>query len=253
MQLNRWNTCQPHGKQGDNHLEEPLQLSTGQIKGENHMNITIIGTGNMARGIGTRLLAGGHSVSLVGRAPSKAEDLAAQLQETARNGATVTAVDGGVLPGKVVVLAVHYTAVAPIIQQYGDQLASKIIVDITNPIDFNTLEPIVAPGSSAAEEIAKIAPAGSKVVKAFNTTFAEMLVAGQVAGQPLDVFIATDDEATGATVAQLVRDGGLHPIDVGGLARAQQLEALALLGITLQFRLNTGFQTGWKLLLPQQA
>lgn len=217
------------------------------------MNITIIGTGHMARGIGTRLLAGGHSVSLVGHEPGKAEELAARLREATRSGATVTAVDGGVLPGEVVVLAVHYSAVAPIVQQYRNQLTGKIIVDITNPINFATLEPIVAPGSSAAEEIAKVAPAGSKVVKAFNTTFAEMLVAGQVAGQPLDVFIAADDEVAGATVAQLVRDGGLHPIDVGRLAWAQQLEGLALLGITLQFRLNTGFQTGWKLLLPQQA
>jgi NADPH-dependent F420 reductase len=217
------------------------------------MNITIIGTGNMARGIGTRLLAAGHSISLLGHAPGKAEELAAQLKETARNGATITAVDGGVLAGEVVVLAVPYTAVGPIVQQYRNQLVGKIIVDITNPIDFTTLEPIVAPGSSAAEEIAKLAPAGSKVVKAFNTTFAEMLVAGEVAGQPLDVFIASDDEAAGATIAQLVRSGGLHPIDVGRLAWARQLEGLALLGITLQFRLNTGFQTGWKLLLPQQA
>jgi NADPH-dependent F420 reductase len=217
------------------------------------MNITIIGTGNMARGIGTRLLAGGHSVSLVGHQSGKAEHLAVQLRATAHNGATVTAVDGGVLAGEVVVLAVPYTAAASIVQQYGDQLADKIIVDITNPINFNALELIVAPGSSAAEEIAKVAPAGSKVVKAFNTTFAEMLVAGQVAGQPLDVFIAADDEAAAATVAQLVRDGGLHSIHVGRLSRAQQLEGLALLGITLQFRLNTNFQTGWKLLLPQPA
>jgi 8-hydroxy-5-deazaflavin:NADPH oxidoreductase len=217
------------------------------------MNVTIIGTGNMARGIGTRLLAGGHSVGLVGHEPGKAEDLAAHLQEAARSGATVTAVDDGVLPSEVVVLAVPYTAAALIVQQYYDQLAGKIIIDITNPIDFNTLEPIVAPGNSAAEEIAKVAPAGSKVVKAFNTTFAEMLVAGQVAGQPLDVFIAGDDEAAKATVAQLVRHGGLHPIDVGMLARGQQLEGLALLGIMLQFRLNTGFQTGWKLLMPERG
>jgi 8-hydroxy-5-deazaflavin:NADPH oxidoreductase len=217
------------------------------------MNIMIIGTGNMARGIGTRLLAGGHNVSLVGRAPGKAEVLAAQLRKVARRGATVTAIDDGLLSGEVVVLAVHYTVAVSIVQQYRDQLAGKIIIDITNPIDITTLEPVVAPTSSAAEEIAKIAPAGSKVVKAFNTTFAEMLVAGKVAGQSLDVFIATDDEAAEATVARLVRDGGLHPIIVGSLARARQLEGLALLGIALQFRLNTGFQTGWKLLMPGYA
>jgi predicted dinucleotide-binding enzyme len=79
------------------------------------------------------------------------------------------------------------------------------------------------------------------------SAFAEMLVAGQIAGQTLDVFIAADDEAAEATIAQLVRDGGLHPIIVGRLLRARQLEGLALLGISLQFRLNTAFQNGWKL------
>jgi 8-hydroxy-5-deazaflavin:NADPH oxidoreductase len=217
------------------------------------MNISIIGTGNMARGIATRLLAGGHSVGLVGRDPAKAAELAAQLQHAARNGANVSAIDNGVLPDEVVVLATPYTAAAVILQQYHDKLAGKVIVDISNPINFNKPESIVAPGSSAAEEIAKSAPAGSRVVKAFNTTVAEMLVAGQVAGQPLDVFIASDDESATATIAQLVRDGGLHPIDVGRLAWARQLEGLALLGITLQFRLNTGFQTGWKLLMPGLA
>jgi len=214
------------------------------------MNITIIGTGNMARGIGTRLLAGGHHISPVGNAPGKADELAAQLGRGARHGTTVTAVADGLLPGEVVVLAVHYIVARSIVQQYREQLAGKIIVDITNPIDIITLEPIVAPDSSAAEEIAKVAPAGSKVVKAFNTTFADMLVAGQAAGQPLDVYVATDDEAAGTTVTQLVRDGGLHPIHVGKLARARQLEGLALLGIALQFQLNTGFQTAWKLLMP---
>jgi NADPH-dependent F420 reductase len=212
------------------------------------MNVTIIGTGNMARGIATRLLAGGNGVTLVGRAPGKAKDLAAQLQNTARGAATVTAVDDGAFPGEIVVLAVPYPAIAPLVAQYAPQLAGKIIVDISNPIDFEALESIATPGSSAAEELALSAPAGAKIVKAFNTTFAGALLAGHVAGQPLDVLIAADDVEAKAAVAELAETSGLRPLDAGALRGARQLEAMGLLHIKLQFTLGTGFASSMKLL-----
>jgi NADPH-dependent F420 reductase len=213
------------------------------------MNITIIGTGNMARGIGTRALAGGNNVILVGHEPGKAESLAAELQSAAQGRASVQAASADAwIDGDVVVLAVPYTAAAPIVQQYGDNLAGKIIVDITNPVDFNTMSPAVAPGTSGAEEIAKAAPGGAKVVKAFNTTFAGTLLAGQVAGQPLDVFIAGDDADAKATISQLVTSGGLRAVDAGALHRARQLEALGLLHMALQFTLNTGFSSAVKII-----
>jgi len=206
------------------------------------MNITIIGTGNMARGIATRMLAGGNNVILVGHTPGKAEDLATELQRAAQGGASVQAAsEGSSKDSAVVVLAVPYAAAAPIVQQYGDQLAGKIIVDITNPVDFTTMSPALPGGTSAAEEIAKVAPAGAKVVKAFNTTFAGPLIAGQVAEQPLDVFIAGDDADAKTTISQLVTSGGLRAVDAGPLQRARQLEALGLLHIALQFTLNTAF------------
>jgi NADPH-dependent F420 reductase len=212
------------------------------------MNVTIIGTGNMARGISTRLLAGGNGVALVGRAPGKAKELATQLQSTARGGAMVTAVDGGAFPGEIVVLAVPYPAIAPLVTQHAAQLAGKIVVDISNPIDFEALESIAAPGSSAAEELALSAPPGAKIVKAFNTTFAGALLAGHVSGQPLDVFIAGDDAEAKAAVAALAESAGLRPLDAGALRCARQLEAMGLLHIKLQFTLGTGFASSMKLL-----
>lgn len=213
------------------------------------MDITIIGTGNMARGIGTRALAGGHNVTLVGHEPGKAENLATELQGIAKGGAKVQAAPSGApLNGDVVILAVPYTAAASVVQQYGDQLAGKIIVDITNPVDFSTMSPAVAPGTSGAEEIAKRLPAGTNVVKAFNTTFAGTLVAGQVVGQPLDVFIAGDDADAKATISQLVASAGLRPVDVGPLQRARLLEALGLLHMIVQSTLNTGFGSAVKVL-----
>jgi predicted dinucleotide-binding enzyme len=202
----------------------------------------------MARGIGTRALAGGHTVTLVGHEPGKAEALAGELQGAAQGGTVRAAADGAPLSGELVVLAVPYEAAAPLVQQYGDQLAGKVVVDITNPVDWNSMMPAVAPGTSGAEEIAQAAPAGARVVKAFNTTFAGTLAAGQVAGQPLDVLIAGDDDQAKAKVSEFVASGGLRAVDAGPLHRARQLEALGLLHMSLQSSLDTGYGSTVKIL-----
>src|SRR5215207_4111335 len=206
-------------------------------------SISILGSGNMARGIATRALAGGNSVQILARDADKATGLAKEL-----TGQVTTGRIGDPLSGDIVVLAVPYAAAAPLVAQYGDQLDGKVIVDITNPVDFTTFDSLVTPAdSSAAEEIAKAAPAGASVVKAFNTTFAGTLVSGQVAGQPLDVLIAGDDENAKQIVSGLVSDGGLRPIDVGPLGRAQQLEHLGFLHIAIQQPHNLGFGSAIKL------
>jgi NADPH-dependent F420 reductase len=208
------------------------------------MNVAIIGTGNMGRGIATRLLAGGHEVTLLDREAGKSEELARELGDSVNAGTF-----GDPIAGEVVVLAVPYDAAVPLVQQYGEELSGKVVVDITNPVDFQTFEGLVTPPeSSAAEEIAKAAPEGARVVKAFNTTFAGTLIEGRVAGQPLDVFIAGDDSGAKETMAQLVRDGGLVAIDAGPLRRARQLEELGFLGMTLQQPLGLNFQSAWKLI-----
>lgn len=78
-------------------------------------------------------------------------------------------------------------------------------------------------------------------MKAFNTTFATPLTAGEVAGHKLDVLIAGDDGDAKGKVAALARDGGLNPIDVGPLKRARELDAAGLLHVGVQNELGTGF------------
>lgn len=208
------------------------------------MHVTIIGTGNMGRGIATRLLAGGHEVTLLDREARRADELAREL-----GGSVGAGVVGDPIEGGVVVLAVPYDAAAPLVQQYGEEFSGKVIIDITNPVDWQTFDGLVTPPeSSAAEEIQKSAAEGARVVKAFNTTFAGTLVEGRVAGQPLDVYIAGDDAEARETVAQLVRDGGLVAIDAGPLRRARELERLGFLGMTLQQPLGLNFQSAWKLI-----
>jgi predicted dinucleotide-binding enzyme len=206
------------------------------------MNVTIIGTGNMARGIATRILAGGHSVTLLGTDAGKAEALAAELDGDVRSGRS-----GDPLAGDVVVLAVWYQAVDDVLATYGDQLAGKVVVDITNPVDPDTYAPLTIPEGSVAAQIAAKLP-GAKVVKAFNTTFAGTLVEGAVAGQPLDVFLAGDDEAAKDTLKQLATDGGLRPIDVGPLALAHHVEALGYLNMAIQPGLGTNYASAVKVL-----
>jgi predicted dinucleotide-binding enzyme len=101
----------------------------------------------------------------------------------------------------VVVLPTPYDAALDFAGIRGEELAGKVVVDITNPVDWTSFDRLVTPAdSSAAEEIAARAP-GARVVKAFNTTFAATLVPGEVAGHQLDVFLASDDEAAKGTVA----------------------------------------------------
>jgi 8-hydroxy-5-deazaflavin:NADPH oxidoreductase len=215
------------------------------------MNILIIGVGNMGRGIATRALAGGNSVTLYDEDSTKADAQSKELAGASGSRVTVSRNPAEAIKASdLVVLATPYAVSLTLARQLGATLAGKVVIDISNALDDTYTDLVTAPGTSAAEEIAKLLPASVKLVKAFNTTFAGTLVAGEVAGQPLDVFIAGDDEGAKKTVSDLVRSGGLNPIDVGGLNRARLIEALGLLGITLQSRLNTGFATGWKLLLP---
>ncbi|WP_026556189.1 NADPH-dependent F420 reductase [Arthrobacter sp. 35W] len=200
-------------------------------------NVTIIGNGNMARGIATRAIAAGRTVQILGQDAAKAQTLAAEL------GAGTTAGTTAESPaGSIVVLAVPFDAAKSVVTTYGGALAGKTIVDITNPVNFATFDSLVVePGNSAAEEIAALAPAGADVVKAFNTAFAGTLVAGEAEGQTLDIFIAGDSEAATAAVSSLVADGGMRPIVAGGLKRSRELEGFQFLVMTLQA--NPAFET----------
>jgi 8-hydroxy-5-deazaflavin:NADPH oxidoreductase len=187
-------------------------------------NISIIGTGNMASTIATLAVAGGNTVEVIGRDQSKAADLAKTL-----GGSTTTGEFGAVPTGDIVIVALGYSNVVPVVAQYGNALASKVIVDICNPVN-SAADGLATPdGTSSAREVAGAAPASAKVVKAFNTTFGAVLAKGQ----PLDVFIAGDDARAKAHVAEFIESLKLRPLDVGGLNMAHYLEGTGLVMIGL--------------------
>ena len=192
-------------------------------------DITIIGSGNMARAIGTRAVAAGRSLQILSRSPEHAAKLATELGADTRSGGL-----GDIPEGDIVVLALYFGPAKEVATHYGDTLSGKTVVEISNPTDPDTFDSLtVEPGSSAAEEIAALLP-GAEVVKAFNTTFAGPLAAGSTGGMPLDVFIASDSEDAANTVASFAAAAGLRPLRVGGLRHARELEGFQLLVMALQ-------------------
>ena len=213
------------------------------------MNITIVGPGNMGRAIGTRAVAAGHSVTFVGRTPESAKEAAEAVKASAQNGAQVSTANlEDVELGDVVVLALWYGTNKEVAHQLGEKLNGKTVVDIANPLNSTYDGLATAPNSSSAEEVAESAGSKAKVVKAFNTIYAGTLLAGEVAGEPLDVFIAGDDAEAKNKVAQLVKDAGMRPVDTGPLSRARQIEGMQLLHIVTQGTLGTNWGSALKIL-----
>lgn len=182
-------------------------------------SISIIGTGNMARAIGALAVAGGNAVEIIGRDQAKAAELAKGL-----GGSATTGEFGATPAGDIVIVSVLYADVVPVVTQYGDALAGKVIVDISNP--FNSAADVLAipDDTSIAQEVAKAAPASASVVKAFNTIFGVVLAQGR----RLDVFIAGDDTQAKEGMKTFIESLGLRPLDVGGLNMAHWLEGTGL-------------------------
>lgn len=172
-------------------------------------HVSIIGTGNMAQAISSVITAGGSTVELLG-----SDNVSA-------------------LTGDIVVLAVPYPAVDDVIAARPGQLDGKIVVDITNPLDFETFDSLVVPADGSAAQVIAAKLPNSRVLKAFNTTFAGTLAARTVGPLATTVLIAGDDSDAKASLAGIVSAGGLKAVDAGALKRAREMEALGFLQLTL--------------------
>jgi predicted dinucleotide-binding enzyme len=187
------------------------------------MTLAIIGTGNMAQGLATVFSAAGNDIVFGSRHPS---DTALSIADAAAK-------------ADIVFLAVPYDAAADAIQAAGG-LAGKIVVDLTNPMKADYSGLAIGFSTSAAEEIARLAPQ-AKVVKGFNTLFASVLQnGGKAAGTPATVLLAGDDADAVAQVEGLVKAAGLKTIVAGPLASARNIEAVAALNIGLGYGQGKG-------------
>ena len=182
--------------------------------------ISIIGSGNMATAIGTRAAQHGHTIEVISRNTAKAQALADQIG----NGAT-GATFGATPLGDIVIVAIPYTDTVSAVANYGESLAGKILVDISNPFNADASGLVTTPGNSAAQEIAAAAPEDASVVKALNTIFGHVLAQDK----PLDAFLAGDSTEAKAQVAAFLQSIGLRPLDAGGLQMASVLEWTGIL------------------------
>ena len=185
--------------------------------------ISIIGSGNMAAAIGTRAAKHGHTIELMSRNTAKAQALADQIG----NGATVGTF-GARPAGDIVIVAVLYTGAVEVVAHYGDALAGKILVDITNPFNADVSGLVTTAGNSVSQQIAAAAE-GAHVVKAFNSVFRGVLAEDK----PLDVFFAGDSAEAKARVAAFLESLDMRPLDAGGLEMAHVLEWAGILLVGL--------------------
>lgn len=186
--------------------------------------IAMIGTGNVGAALGRRFAEQGHTVIYGSRNPSEA-DVAALVRETG-HGAVAMSPAEAAARGRIVVLAVPWTAAEDVARSLGD-LSGKIIVDPTNPRvmaadGFADYPPLP---DSNAERLARIAP-GAEVVKAFSTLGAETMLDPRLAEGPVTIPVVGDDREAKATVASLAREIGLEAVDVGPLRHARIIEGL---------------------------
>jgi len=188
-------------------------------------------------------VAAGHSVVLSARHPEHAQKVAGEIGARAAD-STRAAVGGADL----VVLAVPATATAPVVESVAGDLAGKVVVDPTNPMNLSPEELLRAAGP-VTDALRVLAPE-ARFVKAFNTVFASNLTDPVVDGVPLDGYYAGDDGPAKDTVAALLADLGFRPLDAGPLAAARILELMASLNITLNANHGWPWRSGWKLIGP---
>ena len=194
------------------------------------MKVTLIGTGNMGSGLAKHVAKAGHALVITGRDATKAQALAQANRAIFK---AANAAEGA----DVVILATAYGDAVTALRAAGD-LTGKVVIDITNPLTADYMGLSIGHSTSAAEEIQKAFPK-AKVIKAFNTVFAQVLSNGpKLAGETVQVYFAGDDAGAKETVKALIQSTGFAAVDAGGLKNARYLEPLA--GLNIYFGYGAG-------------
>ena len=187
--------------------------------------IGIIGNGNVGSALERGLRRAGYDVRAVGNEPDA-------VRETAK-------------AADVVILAVPFVAIDDTLRELGAAIDGKIVVDVTNALtpDYQLA---LGYSTSGAEELQKKAPK-ARVTKAFNTVFAANMDTGQVKGERLSAFVASDDDDAKKTVLEMARAIGFDAVDAGPLRNARLLEPLGYFNIQLGMKLGMGSEIGFEL------
>lgn len=212
--------------------------------------IAVIGaSGNMGSAISKSLSKGNYRILLYANEQNKVHALTATIKSDYES-SDIEVMECNVQAAweaDIIVLAVPFEAEKEVAEKIKEMANQKIVISIANPLNHTHDGLVTAPDTSAAEELQKLLP-NSKVVKAFNTTFAADFSTPIIDNKQVDAFLAGNDEEALQTVAELVATAGFNPIIAGDLAVSRTLENMQLLLIQLGMKYNYNCLAGWKIL-----
>lgn len=188
--------------------------------------VAVIGTGDVGGALGPRLAELGHTVIYGSRSPE--EDRVRELVGRTPGEASAASPAEAAAAADIVILAVPATVAVEVTESLGD-LAGKLVIDPTNPFRFTDDRLAVRTIDDSMTERIQAAAPGARVVKAFNTLSWQTMADPAIAGGPVTIPLAGDDAAAKARVAELVRELGLEPLDVGPARYAREIEGMLIL------------------------
>jgi 8-hydroxy-5-deazaflavin:NADPH oxidoreductase len=188
------------------------------------MRTAIIGLGNIGGTVAANLIAGGQEIMVADKGGERAQAFAGKSGGKAR----AVTLPVAIAEADILVLAISFDAIKELLAQNRDKLAGKIIVDPSNPIapdGKGGFRKIIPENQSSGQILAGLLPRGAKLVKAFGTLGAASLKSGANRSPERAVlFYASDDEAAGKAVAELIRASGFAAMRVGGIDQSIRLE-----------------------------
>lgn len=212
--------------------------------------IAIIGaTGSMGSALAKSLAKGNYRLLLKANNQDKLNTLISEIVSTTASAdvESVVCTSEASWEADIIIMAVPFSAEKETAAKIKKVANQKIVISIANPLNETYDGLVTAPGTSAAEELQKILP-NSKVIKAFNTSFAANFSTPVIDGKQTDALIAGDDEEALQTVSELVTTAGFNPIIAGNLSVSHTLENMQLLLIQLGLKYNYNWHAGWKIL-----
>jgi 8-hydroxy-5-deazaflavin:NADPH oxidoreductase len=209
------------------------------------MKLAVIGSGNIGKSIGAWASRVGYEVIFSSKNLEHAKDAARIAGKNSKS----DGIPEAVAQADLVLLSVPYITVKEVLSGIGSLANGKTLIDVTNALSPDYTSLAVGFTTSAAEEIQKLVP-GAKVVKAFNTVFAQVYASQnpEIKGNKVSVFYAGDDDDSKSKVADLIGKMGFDAVDSGPLKSARILEPLALLNISLGYSLGHGTHIGFTFL-----
>lgn len=212
--------------------------------------IAIIGaTGNMGSAIAKSLARGNYRLLLFGKDATRLSKLEKEIKQ-AHSSVDAETIECSYTAGweaDIIISALPYAAEKEVADKIREVANQKVVISIANPLNETYDGLVTDPNTSAAEQLQNLLPY-SKVVKAFNTTFATDFSQPVIDGKQVDAFIAGNDPEALDTVSDLVKTAGFNPIIAGDLSVSRTLENMQLLLIQLGMKYNYNWLAGWKIL-----